>query len=142
MFVFGMSAGMAITVVRHVFEANISSVTFGYIVTGWLAIVFAFFAFPLLAFSKPLSELKEKSAQVLGAQATRYHRAAERALVGRNLAANDAAETAAPRGSGHVGAICRLAQALDLFDEPLGDRTARRRSARALRHRRRNQASL
>jgi hypothetical protein len=96
MFVFGMSAGMAITVVRHVFEANISSVTFGYIITGWLAIVFAFFAFPLLAFSKPLSELKEKSAQVLGAQATRFHRAAERALIGRNLAAADAAETAAP----------------------------------------------
>jgi hypothetical protein len=96
MFVFGMSAGMAITVVRHVFEANISSVTFGYIVTGWLAMVFAFFAFPLLAFSKPLSELKEKSAQVLGAQATHYHRAAERALIGCNLAANDAAETAAP----------------------------------------------
>jgi hypothetical protein len=45
-------------------------------------------------------------------------------LAGRNLAANDAAET------------------LDLFDEPLGDRTARKRSARALRHRRRNQASL
>jgi hypothetical protein len=95
MFVFGMSSGMAITVVRHVFEANISSVTFGYIITGWLVIVFAFFAFPLLAFSKPLSELKAKSAQVLGAQATRYHRAAERALLGRNLAADDAAETAA-----------------------------------------------
>jgi hypothetical protein len=94
MFVFGMSAGMAITVVRHVFDDNISSVTFGYIITGWLTIVFAFFAFPLLAFSKPLSELKEKSAQVLGAQATRYHRAAERALIGRNLAADDAAETA------------------------------------------------
>ena len=58
MFVFGMSSGLAITVVRHVFEANISSVTFGYIITGWLAIVFAFFAFPLLAFSKPLAELK------------------------------------------------------------------------------------
>jgi hypothetical protein len=96
MFVFGMSAGMAITVVRHVFEANISSVTFGYIITGWLAIVFAFFAFPLLAFSKPLAELKETSAQVLGAQATRYHRAAERALIGRNLAANDAAEAVVP----------------------------------------------
>ena len=88
MFVFGMSSGMAITVVRHVFEANISSVTFGYIITGWLVIVFAFFAFPLLAFSKPLSELKAKSAQVLGAQ--------ERALIGRNLAANDAGETAVP----------------------------------------------
>lgn len=96
MFVFGISSGCAITVVRHVFEANISSVTFGYIITVWLAIVFAFFAFPLLAFSKPLAELKDRSAEVLGAQATRYHRAAERALIGRNLAANDSVEAAAP----------------------------------------------
>ena len=96
MFVFGMSSGLAITVVRHVFEANISSVTFGYIITGWLAIVFAFFAFPLLAFSKPLAELKTRSAEIFGAQATRYHRAAERALIGRNVAANDASETDAP----------------------------------------------
>src|SRR5262249_52606003 len=58
MFVFGMSSGLAITVVRHVFEANISSVTFGYIITVWLVIVFAFFACPLLAFSKPLGALK------------------------------------------------------------------------------------
>ena len=92
MFVFGMSSGMAITVVRHVFEANISSVTFGYIITGWLAIVFAFFAFPLLAFSKPLSELKTRTEQILDAQATRYHRAAERALIGRNVVADDASE--------------------------------------------------
>ena len=77
---------MAITVVRHVFEANISSVTFGYIITGWLAIVFAFFAFPLLAFSKPLSELKQRTEQILGAQA------AERALIGRNVVADDASE--------------------------------------------------
>ena len=96
MFVFGMSSGLAITVVRHVFEANISSVTFGYIITGWLAIVFVFFAFPLLAFSKPLADLKSRSVEVFGAQATGYYRAAERALIGRNLAANDASETIAP----------------------------------------------
>jgi hypothetical protein len=92
MFVFGLSASMAITVVRHVFENNISSVTFGAIIGGWLAIVFAFFAFPLLAFSKPLSELKERSLQILAAQATLAHRAAERALIGRNVVANDATE--------------------------------------------------
>ena len=96
MFVFGMSSGLAITVVRHVFEANISSVTFGYIITAWLAIVYAFFAFPLLAFSKPLAELKTRSVDIFGAQATRYHRAAERALIGRNMAASDASETLAP----------------------------------------------
>ena len=92
MFVFGMSSAIAVTVVRHVFDANISSVTFAYIIGSWLAIVFAFFAFPLLAFSKPLAELKERSEQILGAQATRFHRAAERALVGRNLVADDPSE--------------------------------------------------
>jgi hypothetical protein len=92
MFVFGLSASMAITVVRHVFERNISSVTFGYIIAGWLAIVFAFFAFPLLAFSKPLAELKEKSLQILGAEATRFHRKTERAAIGRNILADDHAE--------------------------------------------------
>jgi len=61
MFVFGMSSAIAVTVVRHVFDANISSVTFAYIIGSWLAIVFAFFAFPMLAFSKPLAELKERS---------------------------------------------------------------------------------
>ena len=70
MFIFGLSSSMAITVVRHAFESNISSVTFGYIIGGWLVIVFAFFAFPLLAFSKPLSELKERSLQILAARAT------------------------------------------------------------------------
>ena len=54
--------------------------------------MFAFFAFPLLAFSKPLSELKERSLQILAARATLAHRAAERALIGRNVVANDAAE--------------------------------------------------
>ena len=92
MFVFGISAAVAIAVVRHVFDRNISSVTFGYIIGGWLAIVFAVFVAPLLAFSKPLAELKERSSQILGAQATRYHRAAERALIGRNIAANDPEE--------------------------------------------------
>ncbi len=96
MFVFGMSSALAITVVRHVFEANISSVTFGYIITAWLAIVFAFFAFPLLAFSQPLAKLRERSVEVFGAQATRCHRAAERALIGRNLAANDGSEAVEP----------------------------------------------
>jgi hypothetical protein len=103
-FVFGMSSAMAIVVVRHVFDANISSVTFGYILAAWLAIVFALFAFPLLAFTKPLAEVKEKSVQILGAQATRSHRAAERALIGRNVVADDPAEAgeaeAAPDPSG------------------------------------------
>ena len=89
MFVFGLSAAAAIPIVRHVFENGITSVTFGYIIGGWLAFVLAVFAFPLLAFSFPLSELKEKSVQMLGAQATLFHRQAERTLLGRNVMADD-----------------------------------------------------
>ncbi len=115
MFVFGISASMAITVVRHVFERNISSVTFGYIITGWLAIVFAFFAFPLLAFAKPLSELKERSLQLIGARATLAHRAAERALLGRNVVANDAAEADLEQGVPDPSAQYAVARKLSVF---------------------------
>ena len=115
MFVFGISASMAITVVRHVFESNISSVTFGYIITGWLAIVFAFFAFPLLAFAKPLSELKERSLQIIAARATLAHRAAERALLGRNVVANDAAEADLEQGVPDPSAQYAVTKKLSVF---------------------------
>ena len=114
MFVFGMSSAMAITVVRHVFETNISSVTFGYIITGWLAIVFAFFVAPLLAFARPLSELKRRSEELLGAQATLVHRAAERALVGRNIVANDPSEVG-PEGGGDPSALYGVTRKLPVF---------------------------
>ncbi len=83
MFVFGLSAAVAIAVVRHVFENGITQVTFGYIVGGWLAIVLAFFGFPLIAFIRPLSDLREKALEILSADATRFHRQAERALLGK-----------------------------------------------------------
>jgi len=115
MFVFGMSSAMAITVVRHVFETNISSVTFGYIITAWLAIVFAFFVAPLLAFSKPLGELKRRSEEILGAQATRYHRAAECALIGRNIVANDPSETDPDRPAADTSAQYGVTRKLSVF---------------------------
>jgi hypothetical protein len=92
LFVFGVSSAAAIVVVRHVFDSGISSVTFGYIISAWLAIVLVFFGFPLIAFTRPLGELKRKALEDLGAQATVFHRQAERALLGHNLIANDPAE--------------------------------------------------
>ncbi len=92
MFVFGLSSAIAVPVVGHVFESDVSSVTFGYILGGWLAIVLAVFAFPLLAFVRPLSVLKENTLQLLSSQATRYCREAERALLGSNVVADDPAE--------------------------------------------------
>ena len=94
LFVFGVSSAAAIVVVRHVFDSGISSVTFGYIISAWLAIVLVFFGFPLVAFTKPLGELKRKALEDLGAQATLFHRQAERTLLGHNLVANDPAEAA------------------------------------------------
>jgi hypothetical protein len=94
LFVFGVSSAAAIVVVRHVFDSGISSVTFGYIITAWLAIVLVFFGFPLIAFTKPLGAVKRKALEDLGAQATVFHRQAERALIGHNLVANDPAEAA------------------------------------------------
>lgn len=92
MYVFGLSSAAAIAVVRHVFENGVAPTTFGYIIGGWLAIVLAFFGFPLLAFSGPLSQLRESSLQILGAQATLFHRQAERTLLGQNVAAPDPTE--------------------------------------------------
>ena len=115
MFVFGLSSSMAITVVRHVFDANISSVTFGYIIAGWLAIVFALFAFPLLAFSRPLAELKQRSLQILGARATCFHRAAERAIIGRNVVADDATEADPDHAVPDPSAQYAVSQKLSVF---------------------------
>lgn len=84
-FIFGLSSVVAVALAHNVFEGGISSATFGLLTAVWLAIVLALFAIPLLAFARPLSELKEKTLLLYGAQATRYHRRVERALIGRNV---------------------------------------------------------
>jgi hypothetical protein len=88
MFIFGLSAVVAIALAKNVFEGALSSTVFGLITAIWLGIVLAIFAIPLVAFTRPLSELKERSLLLLGAQATEYHRYAERTLIGRNVVAD------------------------------------------------------
>ncbi len=85
LFVFGMSAAIAAAVMKHLLQETLSMTTFSMIMSGWLAIVIAFFAYPLSAFSKPLALLKERGLLMLGMQATRFHRAAERKVLGRNV---------------------------------------------------------
>lgn len=77
-FVFGMSAAIAAAVMKHLLQETLSMTTFSMIMGGWLAIVIAFFAYPLSAFSKPLARLRENGLLMLGVQATRFpprHRA-------------------------------------------------------------------
>lgn len=84
-FVFGMSSAIAAAIAKNLLQEGLSMTTFSMVMTGWLAIVIAFFAYPLSAFTPPLSRLKQDGLALLGAQATRYHRAAERKAVGRNI---------------------------------------------------------
>ncbi len=82
--VFGVSCAVAAAVAQNLHEtATMTNITI--LMVGWLIIVLALFAFPLSAFSKPLSELKKATLARLSAQATQYHRMAERKLLGINV---------------------------------------------------------
>lgn len=67
--------------------------TYGYVMAAWLAVMLALFALPLLAFRRPLDQLKRRAFLASTAAATRHFRAAERSTLGKNLAAHDDAET-------------------------------------------------
>jgi hypothetical protein len=84
-FVFGMSCAIAAAVAKSLLHDNLSTTTLSMVMTGWLAIVISFFAYPLSAFSPPLHRLKEQGLSLLGAQATQYYRSAERKAIGRNV---------------------------------------------------------
>lgn len=91
-FVFGMSSVIAAALARNLVQDSLSLAVLSSVMAGWLAIVILLFAYPLSAFSRPLARLKRLAMLQLGAQATRYHRAAERKLLGHNVVAPDAAE--------------------------------------------------
>jgi len=96
MFVFAVSCVVGAAVAQQFLNSGLRPETYGMLMTGWLLIVLALFAWPLQAFRKPLTRLKEQTLLACSVQATRYHRAAERELLGRNIdAAEDADSSAA-----------------------------------------------
>ena len=97
MFVLGLSIVGAVAVTRHVFENGTSPTTFSLVVAIWLAMILIIFSLPLLAFTPVLIRLKESSLAIFGAQATRFLRQAEHAMLGRNVVADDPSEFAAER---------------------------------------------
>jgi hypothetical protein len=84
-FVFGMSCAIAAAVAKHSHHEDLSATTLSMVMSGWLAIVISFFAYPLSAFTPPLNRLKEQGLSFLGAQATQFNRSAERKAIGRNV---------------------------------------------------------
>jgi hypothetical protein len=94
-FIFAISCVLGAALAYELMEGQLPPGKYAFVMGGWLAIVLALFVFPLGAFYKPLSKLKADALHAFGAQATRYHRAVERKLLGRNVAAPEESEAAA-----------------------------------------------
>ncbi len=92
-FVFGMSSVIAAALARNLIHGSLTLSVLSAVMVGWLAIVILLFAYPLSAFSRPLGTLKRRAMAQLGAKATRFHRSAERKLLGHNVVVDDSLET-------------------------------------------------
>ncbi|MEN8214251.1 MAG: hypothetical protein ABFR19_07795 [Pseudomonadota bacterium] len=92
MFIFAVSCVLGAVVAHELLERSLAMATYGYLMAGWLLIVLLLFTWPLAAFRKPLSDLKERTLLSCSSQATRHHRAAERELLGQNISAAGDAE--------------------------------------------------
>ena len=92
MVVFGMSLIPASAIVNELGGGGMSTKTYGIFLAGWLIVVLALLVWPLLAFNRPLRELKRETLLATATQATRHLRAAEREVLGVNVVASDDAE--------------------------------------------------
>ena len=91
-FIFAVGCVLGAGIANGLMDGSITATTYGYTMAVWLVIVLLLFAYPLLAFRKPLGELKKRTILACSAQATRQHRAAERELLGKNICAVGDAE--------------------------------------------------
>jgi len=92
MFVFAISCVVGAAIAHELMDHTVSMTTYGYLMGGWLLIIMLLFSYPLAAFHKPLTDLKERTLLLCSSQATRHHRAAERELLGKNISATGDAE--------------------------------------------------
>ena len=92
MFIFALSCVVGASIAHELLDRTLAMSTYGYMMGGWLLIILMLFAYPLNAFHKPLTDLKERTLLLCSSQATRYHRAAERELLGKNISAAGDAE--------------------------------------------------
>ena len=95
-FVFAVSCVLGATVAHELMDETLTTTTYGFIMAGWLVVILVLFAIPMQAFNKPIGKLKEQTLLAYSARATQHHRAVERELLGRNIAAcedNDTATT-------------------------------------------------
>ena len=91
-FVFAVSCVLGSAIAKGLQVGDVTPATYGSVMGGWLLIVLILFAYPLLAFRKPLMELKEHTFLASSALATQHHRAVERDVFGTNISAPEDAE--------------------------------------------------
>jgi len=91
-YVFAISCVVGAAIAQEFLTGDLTMSTYGIVMGGWLLIVLLIFTLPLLSFHKPLTELKRRTYLACSALATRYYRAAERDLLGRNISASQDAE--------------------------------------------------
>ena len=91
---FAMSCALGAAIARTLLHGEMAAATYGQLMAAWLVVVVILFGAPLLAFTKPLRQLKEATLLAAGAVATRRERASERELLGGNMAAASDADAA------------------------------------------------
>ncbi len=104
-FVFALSCVLGAAIAHTLLQGDITAATYGQLMLAWLVVVILLFGAPLLAFTRPLRQLKERTILAASVVATRHQRAVERGLLGSNMSAADdadntpASETRIPRNS-------------------------------------------
>jgi hypothetical protein len=94
-FVFALSCALGAAIARTLLQGELTAAAYGQLMAAWLVVVMMLFGAPLLAFTRPLQQLKEATLLTASSVATRRERAAERELLGSNMsAAGDAEATA------------------------------------------------
>lgn len=92
-FIMAISCDTAAVVAEHLIRGAMDAATYFAVVIVWLLIIHVLISLPLFAFSSSLSELKRKTLERCGIQATRFQRAVERKVLGENAVAPSDAET-------------------------------------------------
>ena len=85
-FVLALSCVLGASIARRTLHGGLAAATLSGIMTGWFAVIVIVFGLPLVALAAPLSRLKDRTLLDASAQATRYQRAVERELFGKNHA--------------------------------------------------------
>jgi hypothetical protein len=114
-FVFAVSCVLGAAIAQELIAGELTTATYGYLMGVWLLIVLMLLAWPLLAFRKPLADLKERTLLACSSQATRHHRAAERELLGKNISATEDAESASASEIPDSSGVFATAKKLSVF---------------------------